>query len=57
VSRRSEVQRHGVRAFDTIDLASALALQAVANESDLFAADQRLWRATVNPGHPEAIDG
>jgi hypothetical protein len=46
-----------VRAFDTIDLASALALQAAANESDLFAADQRLWRATVNPGHPEAIDG
>ena len=51
------IQRHGLRAFDAIHLASALGLQAAANEPVTFvAADQRLLRAaagerlaTVNP--------
>jgi len=54
---RDLVQRHGLRAFDAIHLASALGLQAAANEPVTFvAADQRLLRAaagerltTVNP--------
>ncbi len=56
-SARSLIQRHGLRAFDAIHLASALGLQAAANEPVTFvAADQRLLRAaagerlaTVNP--------
>jgi predicted nucleic acid-binding protein len=56
-SARSLIQRHGLRAFDAIHLASALGLQAAANEPVVFvAADQRLLRAaagerlaTVNP--------
>lgn len=51
------IQRHGLRAFDAIHLASALGLQAAANEPVTFmAADQRLLQAaagerlaTVNP--------
>ena len=51
------IQRHNLRAFDAIHLASALGLQAAANEPVTFvAADQRLLRAaaaerfkTVNP--------
>jgi predicted nucleic acid-binding protein len=54
---RGLIQRHGLRAFDAIHLASALGLQAAANEPVTFvAADQRLLRAaagerlaTVNP--------
>ena len=57
ISARGLIQRHGVRAFDAIHLASALGLQAAANEPVTFvAADQRLLRAaagerlaTVNP--------
>ena len=56
-SARGLIQRHGLRAFDAIHLASALALQAAANEPVTFvASDQRLLRAaagerlaTVNP--------
>ena len=56
-SARGLIQRHGLRAFDAIHLASALGLQAAANEPvTLVAADQRLLRAaagerlaTVNP--------
>jgi predicted nucleic acid-binding protein len=56
-SARGLIQRHGLRAFDAIHLASALGLQAAANEPVTFvAADQRLLRAaggerlaTVNP--------
>ncbi len=56
-SARGLIQRHGLRAFDAIHLASALGLQAAANERVTFvAADQRLLRAaagerlaTVNP--------
>ena len=56
-SARDLIQRHGLRAFDGIHLASALGLQAAANEPMTFvAADQRLLRAaagerlaTVNP--------
>ncbi len=51
------IQRHSLRAVDAIHLASALGLQAAANEPVSFvAADQRLLRAaagerlaTVNP--------
>ncbi len=51
------IQRHGLRAFDAIHLASALGLQAAVNEPVTFvAADQRLLRAaagerltTINP--------
>jgi predicted nucleic acid-binding protein len=61
-SARGLIQRHGLRAFDAIHLASALGLQAAANEPVTFvAADQRLLRAaagerlaTVNP---EAVRG
>ena len=56
-SARGLIQRHSLRAFDAIHLASALGLQAAANEPVTFvAADQRLLRAaagerlaTVNP--------
>ena len=56
-SARGLIQRHNLRAFDAIHLASALGLQAAANEPVTFvAADQRLLRAaaderlkTVNP--------
>jgi hypothetical protein len=56
-SARGLIQRHGLRAFDAIHLASALELQAAANEPVTFVvADQRLLRAaagerlaTVNP--------
>ena len=56
-SARGLIQRQGLRAFDAIHLASALGLQAAANEPVTFvAADQRLLRAaagerlaTVNP--------
>ena len=56
-SARGLIQRHGLRAFDAIHLASALGLRAAANEPVTFvAADQRLLRAaagerlaTVNP--------
>jgi len=56
-SARGLIERHGLRAFDAIHLASALGLQAAANEPVTFvAADQRLLRAaagerlaTVNP--------
>ncbi len=56
-SARGLIQRHGLRAFDAIHLASALGLQAAANEPVTFvAADRRLLRAaagerlaTVNP--------
>ena len=56
-SARGLIQRYGLRAFDAIHLASALGLQAAANEPVIFvAADQRLLRAaagerlaTVNP--------
>ena len=56
-SARGLIQRHGLRAFDAIHLASALGLQAAANEPVTFvAADQRLLQAaagerlaTVNP--------
>jgi uncharacterized protein len=56
-SARGLIQRHGLRAFDAIHLASALGLQAAANEPVTFvAADARLLRAaaserlaTVNP--------
>jgi predicted nucleic acid-binding protein len=51
------IQRHGLRGFDGIHLASALGLQAAANEPVTFvAADHRLVRAasdealaTINP--------
>jgi len=54
---RGLIQRHGLRAFDGIHLASALELQAAAGEAVTFvAADQRLLQAagaerlaTVNP--------
>jgi predicted nucleic acid-binding protein len=57
ISARGLIQRHSLRAFDAIHLASALGLQAAANEPVTFvAADQRLLRAaagerlaTVNP--------
>ena len=56
-SARGLIQRRSLRAFDAIHLASALGLQAAANEPVTFvAADQRLLRAaagerlaTVNP--------
>ena len=56
-SARSLIQRHSLRAFDDIHLASALGLQAAANEPVTFvAADLRLLRAaagerlkTINP--------
>jgi predicted nucleic acid-binding protein len=56
-SARGLIQRHSLRAFDAIHLASALGLQAAANEPVTFvAADQRLLQAaagerlaTVNP--------
>jgi len=59
-SARGLIQRHGLRAFDAIHLASALGLQAIANEPVTFvAADQRLLRAaagerlaTLNPESP-----
>jgi hypothetical protein len=59
-SARGLIQRHGLRAVDTIHLASALGLPAAANEPVTFvAADQRLLRAaideqrvTVNPEAP-----
>jgi uncharacterized protein len=54
---RGLIQRHALRAFDAIHLASALGLQAATNEAVTFvAADQRLLQAaagerlaTVNP--------
>ena len=47
-SARGLIQRHNLRAFDAIHLASALGLQAAANEPVTFvAADQRLLRAAV----------
>ena len=57
ISARCLIQRHGLRAFDAIHLASTLGLQAAANEPVTFvAADPRLLRAaagerlaTVNP--------
>ena len=56
-SARGLIQRHSLRAFDAIHLASALGLQAAANEPVTFvAAGQRLLRAatgerlaTINP--------
>jgi predicted nucleic acid-binding protein len=56
-SARGLIQRHGLRAYDAIHLASALGLQAAVNEPVTFvAADQRLLQAaagerlaTVNP--------
>jgi predicted nucleic acid-binding protein len=56
-SARGLIQRHGLRALDAIHLASALGLQAAANEPVTFvAADPRLLQAaagerlaTVNP--------
>ena len=59
---RGLIQRHALRAFDAIHLASALGLQAATNEAVTFvAADQRLLQAaagerlaTVNP---EAVRG
>ncbi len=56
-SARGLIQRHSLRAVDAIHLASALGLQAAANEPVTFvAADQRLLQAaagerlaTVNP--------
>ncbi len=48
ISARGLIQRHGLRAFDAIHLASALALQAAANEPvTLVAADQLLLRAAA----------
>lgn len=57
MSARALIQRHGIRAFDAIHLASALGLQAAADEPVAFvASDDRLLRAataehldTVNP--------
>ena len=47
-SARGLIQRHSLRAFDAIHLASALGLQAAANEPVTFVAvDQRLLRAAV----------
>ena len=47
-SARDLIQRHGLRAFAGIHLASALGLQRAANEPVTFvAADQRLLRAAV----------
>jgi len=56
-SARTLIERHGLRGFDAIHLASALGLQAAADEPITFvAADQRLLQAatsermaTVNP--------
>lgn len=56
-SARALIQRHTLRAFDAIHLASALGLQAAANEPVTFmASDERLLRAatgerlaTINP--------
>ncbi len=46
---RDLIPRHGLRAFDAIHLASALGLQAAANEPVTFvAADQRLLRAAAS---------
>jgi predicted nucleic acid-binding protein len=61
-SARSLIQRHGLRAFDAIHLASALGLQAAANERVTFvAADQRLVQAAAGEGlatvNPEATRG
>jgi len=60
-SARGLIQRHALRAFDAIHLASALGLQTAANEPVTFvAADLRLLRAaageqlvTVNPESPQ----
>ena len=47
-SARGLIQRHGLRAFDAIHLASALELQGAVNERVTFvAADQRLLRAAA----------
>ena len=47
-SARGLIQRHGLSALDAIHLASALGLQAAANERVTFvAADQRLLRAAA----------
>jgi uncharacterized protein len=61
-SARGLIQRHGLRAFDAIHLASALGLQAAANEPVTFvAADQRLLRAAAGErlatNNPEAARG
>ena len=61
-SARELIQRHGLRAFDAIHLASALGLQAAANEPVTFvAADQRLLRAAVGERlatvNPESTGG
>ena len=61
-SARELIQRHGLRAFDAIHLASALGLQAAANEPVTFvAADQRLLRAAVGEHlatvNPESTGG
>jgi predicted nucleic acid-binding protein len=48
ISARGLIQRHGMRAVDAIHLASALGLQAAANEPVTFvAADQRLLTAAA----------
>jgi predicted nucleic acid-binding protein len=59
---RSLIQRHTLRAFDAIHLASALGLQQAANEPVTFvAADQRLLRAAAAERlatvDPEAVGG
>jgi len=61
-SARELIQRHGLRAFGAIHLASALGLQAAANEPVTFvAADQRLLRAAVGEHlatvNPESTGG
>lgn len=64
VSAQGLIQRHGLRAFDAIHLASALGLQTAANERVTFvAADQRLLEAavgerlaTINPGTRQVVD-
>jgi predicted nucleic acid-binding protein len=61
-SARSLIQRHALRAFDAVHLASALGLQAAVNSPVTFvAADRRLLRAaagerlaTVNPEAPKS---
>ena len=50
---RDLIERHGLRAFDAIHLASALALRAAMNEAVTFvAAEQRLLRAAADERLP-----